>query len=107
MVGASASLIQRVLVDLPPVLGRDVAEAPARVAEEEEAHDLEDPLALPHVDVADVAELLEQSALDPGLLRDLAHGGVGRALAVADDPLGKRPDLLPGRADGSEMPLPP
>src|SRR6188768_1656740 len=41
--------------------------APLR-ADEEEAHDLEDPLAVPRVDVLHVAELRDHGALDPGLL---------------------------------------
>src|SRR5579859_3069839 len=47
----------------------DLADPPATRAQEEEAHDLEDPLAaLPgrRVDVADVAELLDQPPLDTG-----------------------------------------
>ena len=91
-------------VDLVRVLGRDVAEAPAPVAEEVEADHLEDPLALPRVDVADVPELLDQAALDAGLLGHLPRGRVGGALAGPDQALRQRPDLLPARPDRGQPP---
>ena len=64
----------------------DLADAPAARPEEEEAHDLEDPLARSafprgRVDVADVAELLDEPPLDAGLLAHLAH-----AVSAADSP---------------------
>src|SRR5947209_5444968 len=46
------------LGDLVRVLGRDVSEPPGAIAEQEEADDLEDALAGPRVDVANVAQLL-------------------------------------------------
>lgn len=92
------------VVDLAAVGGRDVAEPPARVAEKEKAHDLEDTLAPPHVDVPDVAELLEEAALEACLLGDLAKGGVGRALSPTDDSFRERPDVLARRANRGEMP---
>src|SRR3954470_5135668 len=90
------------LGDFVSVLGRDLPEPPAAVAEEEEAHDLEDPLACPGVDVADVAQLLDGGRLDPCLLGDLAQRGELGALARRDEPLreGPRPFRLAGRPDG-------
>ena len=77
--------------------------------QEEEAHDLEDPLAvaLPRgrVRVADVAELLDDPPLDAGLLAHLAHGRVGRDLAGVDLALRQRPDALglPLRPDRGDI----
>ena len=65
---------------------------PPRVAEEVEAHDLEDPLAGPRVDVADVAELRHEPRLDARLLGDLAQGRLLRPLARVDEALRQRPD---------------
>src|SRR5262249_12708292 len=73
--------------------------------EQEEAHDLEDPLALPlvprrRVDVADVAELLDEPALDPGLLMHLPHRCLRRRLAGVDVALRQCPDArLAARTD--------
>src|SRR5436190_22847767 len=55
------------------VLLRQVAEPAGLVAQKEEADDLEDPLALPRVDVADVAELADELTAGAGLLLDLPH----------------------------------
>src|SRR5262249_2555470 len=71
-----------------------VAERAARVAHEEERDDLEDPLAVPGVDVADVAELAERAAVRAGLLRHLAQGRRLAALAGVDVPLRQRPHRL-------------
>src|SRR5438874_7911897 len=70
--------------------------APPRT-QEEEAHDLEDPFApLPRggVDVADVAELLDEPPLDARLLAYLPHGRLGRRFAGVDLALRQRPDAL-------------
>src|SRR5712691_6193917 len=61
--------------NLVRVLGRDVTEPPGAIAEQEEADDLEDALAGPRVDVADVAQLLHGCRLHAGLLPDFAQGG--------------------------------
>ena len=74
--------------DLVGVLGGNVTETSPAIPEEEEADDLEHALAGPRVDVADVPELLEQPALDAGLLRYLPHCCVGGALTASDDPWG-------------------
>jgi MFS family permease len=86
------------------VSSRQVVDPPAPVAEEEEAHDLEHPLALPRVDVADVPELLHEPALDAGFLRHFADGRLRSALAPSDQPLRQRPDVLSPRPDGGEVP---
>jgi hypothetical protein len=88
------------------VLGRDVAEPPATVAEEEEAHHFEDPLALPRVDVAHIAELRHETALDSGLLRHLAPRGLGRALPCPDEPFRERPDVFASGTDGGQPEAP-
>src|SRR5439155_24360655 len=68
------------------------AHAPRAVAEEEEAHDLHHPVAVAAVPVLHVAELLDQPAVDPGLLAQLAGGGIGGALAGVDVALGQGKD---------------
>src|SRR5262245_26283281 len=75
---------------------------------EEEAHDLEDPLAVPRVHVADVAQLLAETAWDAGLLESLPKGGLGRFLARIDEPLRQRPGplALPLRTYGCKPPTP-
>src|SRR5581483_5131753 len=72
--------------------------SPAR-AQQEEAHDLEDPLSLVGlpgrgVDVADVAELLDDATLDTGLLAHLSRGRVCRRLAGVDVSFRQRPDAF-------------
>src|SRR5256884_2762438 len=69
-----------------------IAHAARAVAEEEEAHDLHHPVAVAAVPVLHVAELLDQPAVDPGLLAQLAGGGVGGALAGVDVALGQGED---------------
>src|SRR4051812_26086203 len=88
------------------VLGRDVAQPAARVMEEEEADDLEDPLAAPRVDVADVPELLDRRRLDPRLFGNLPKGRRLSGLARADQALRKRPDpfRLAARPDRRDHP---
>src|SRR4029453_12278067 len=82
-----------------------VAEPAARVADEVEADDLEDPLALPEVDIADVPELLDEAATNSGLLGHLTESGVRRRLAFPDEALGKSPHVLaPARPDRGEVP---
>src|SRR5207253_4745219 len=76
------------------MLRRDVAEPAGAVAEQEEADDLEDPLAGPRVHVADVAELLDRRRLDARLLGHLAKRGQLRALPRSDQALRQRPDPL-------------
>src|SRR5439155_14900807 len=91
------------------VLGRDVPEPARAVAEEEEAHHLENPFSGPGVDVAYIAELLDGSRLDARLLRYLAQGGQLGPLARPDQALRQRPGSLglPGRADrGQHRPAP-
>src|SRR5215475_10233215 len=69
------------------VLLGQVAELPGLVSEQVEADHLEDPLALPRVHVADVAELADELAAGAGLLLHLPHGcGLG-LLALADPAL--------------------
>src|SRR5436305_15236329 len=51
--------------DLVRVLLRQIAEPARLVAAQEEADNLEDPLALPRVDVADAAELRDDTAATP------------------------------------------
>jgi hypothetical protein len=53
-------------------LVRDVAEPSRGVADEIEADDLEDALALPDVDVADIAELLDEATANSRFLGHLA-----------------------------------
>ena len=77
------------------MLGRDVAEPAALVADEEERDDLEDALALPVEPVADVTELPERVAVGAGLLGDLAERGLLAALARVDPPLRERPGARP------------
>src|SRR5436305_13219379 len=74
-------------VDLVRGLGGQVAEAPACVPQQEEAHDLEDPLAGPGVGVADVAELFDKPAMRAGFLVYLPQRGLARVLAGPDVPL--------------------
>src|SRR5437868_8033373 len=95
------------LVDLVCGLERQVAEAAAPVAEEEEADDLEDPLAPPRVHVLDVAELLDEPACRAGFLAHLPHDRVPGILAGVDVAFREGPEtgLLPRRADRSEHPL--
>jgi hypothetical protein len=90
---------------------RDVAEAPAGVPEEVEAHDLEDPVAAPwipglRVDVAHVAEFAHEPRAYAGLFRDLALGRLLGLLAGADVALGQGPHALgpPARPDRGEEP---
>src|SRR5206468_4259106 len=82
------------LGDLEGELGRQVAEPPAPVAKQVEAHDLEDALAAARVDVADVAELAEARRLDPRLLRDLTERRLLRLLPCAYQALRERPEPL-------------
>src|SRR4051794_40246437 len=79
------------LRDLVPEGLGDVAEPPALVADEEERDDLEDPLAVPGVDVLDVAELAERAPACAGLLGHLPQGGLLRRLAGVDPALRQRP----------------
>src|SRR5690348_11808286 len=83
------------------MLRGDVAEPAGPVTEQEEADDLEHALPRPRVDVADVAELLDRSGLDPGLLGHLAQGRDLGPLARRDQPLRQGPDpvALPGWTD--------
>src|SRR5205085_11796882 len=78
-------------VDLVRGLGRQVAEAPARVPEQEEADDLEDPLAGPGVGVANIAELFDKPAMRAGFLVYLPQRGLARVFAGPDVPLRQRP----------------
>src|SRR5262249_20631196 len=86
----------------------DLTDSPTTRPQQEEAHDLEDPLALRFlpggcVDVAHVAELLDDPPLDAGLLPYLAHRRLGGRLAGVDPTLRERPDpVLPARADRCE-----
>src|SRR5204863_4749379 len=80
------------LCNLDLLLRRDCSEPALPVPEEEEADDLEDSLAGPRVDVADIAELLDELGLDACLLTDLAECGLLGLLTEADQPFGKRPD---------------
>ena len=98
--GASSSGSQRVSATSCACSGAMCAEPAGAIAEEVEADDLEDPLALPRVDVAHVPELLDQRVATPGLLGDLPARRVGRLLAGADVPLRERPD--PGLAAGPD-----
>src|SRR3954452_10257968 len=93
-------------VDLMRGLGRQVAEAPARVPEQEEADDLEDPLAGPGVGVADVAELFDKPAMRAGFLVYLSQRGLARVFAGPDVPLRQRPEawFLARRPDCGEHP---
>src|SRR5436305_5450442 len=93
-------------VDLVRGLGRQVAEAPARVAEQEEADDLEDPLAGPGVGVADVAELLDEPPAGARLLVHLAQRRLAWVFAGPDVPLRQRPEarFLAGGPDRSQHP---
>src|SRR5207247_1030645 len=64
--------------------------------QEVEADDLEDPHpARAGVGVLHVAELLDQAALDPGLLADLPERGLVGLLARVEIPLRQGPDALP------------
>src|SRR5262249_9195581 len=85
----------------------DRAEPPLRIAEEVEADDLEDPLALPRVDGADVPELRHEPRLDACLLLGLAPRRRVRLLAFADQALRKRPDprFLASKTYGGADPL--
>src|SRR5579862_4386364 len=87
----------------------NVAETPARVADEEERDDLEDALAVPVEPVADVAELAERVPVCAGLLRDLSEGGLLGPLAGVDPALRQGPDpsRLPARPDRRHHPLAP
>src|SRR5207244_2696767 len=60
------------------------AEPAALVADEEERHDLEDPLALPVEPVTNVAELAEQASAHARLLLDLAERGRLAGLTLVD-----------------------
>src|SRR6476646_4072308 len=86
---------------------RQVPESPARVAEQEEADDLEDPLSCPGVGVADVAELLDKAAVRAGFLLHLSQSGLARLLAGAEVPLRQCPEarFLAGRPDRREHPF--
>ena len=79
---------------------------PSRVREVE-AHDLEDALAVPRVDVADVTELRDEAPVHAGLLVALAQRRLGGRLARVDEPLRKhpRPRRLSLRANGREPPV--
>src|SRR5436190_18362958 len=87
--------------DLVRVLLLQIAEPARLVAEQEEADDLEDPLALPRVDVADVAEFADEFAAGPGLLLDLPHRRRLGLLPAPDPALRQRPQplRLPFRPD--------
>src|SRR3954470_7269753 len=92
---------------LVPELLREVAEATALVADEEERHDLEDPLAVPVEPVLDVAQLPKRASACARLLLDLAQRRrLGRVAAV-DSALRKRPHprRLPRRTDRGKHPL--
>src|SRR5919202_4247533 len=95
------------LVYLVRRLRRELADPPARVAEQEEADDLENALSRPAVGVAHVAELLDEAPVCARLLQNLAHRGVARVFAWTDIPLRKRPEarLFPRRPDRSEDPV--
>src|SRR5439155_23611631 len=84
------------------MLRRDVPEPPGPVAEQEEADDLEDALARPGVDIADVPELLDGRGLDAGLLADLAQRRQLGTLTRPDQAFREGPGALgfPGRPDG-------
>src|SRR5439155_15999658 len=90
-------------------LRRQIAEPAARVAEQIKGHELEDPLAVPRVDVAHVAELLDQPRLHAGLLGHLPQRGRVGLLAGPDVPLRQRPEpgLLPRRTYRSHHPRAP
>src|SRR6266480_443808 len=94
------------LVDLVGGPRRQVAEAPACVAQEEEADDLEDPLPGPGVRVADVTELLDEPPVRAGLLVHLAQSSLARIFAGRDVPLRQRPQawFLACRTDRRQDP---
>src|SRR5262245_5790181 len=85
---------QRLVEREPPdllhlvIVEGDVA---ARGLHEEQVHDLAHPNAVPDVPVADGAQARADLRLQPGLLPDLADGGVGGILAGLHEPLGEAP----------------
>src|SRR5207248_683978 len=100
MVGAPARVAGWVCVCGTPLGAAAVAEAPATAPHEEEAHALPDapraPLRVaPREPVGDVAELLLDLGLEPGLLAHLAHRRRHGRLAGLDVPLGDGPHQGP------------
>src|SRR3972149_10647132 len=76
---------------LVPVRLRQFAQPAAAVADEIEGDDLEDALARPRVDVADVAELPVQAPPGARLLLHLPERGLRRVIPGCDEPLRERP----------------
>src|SRR5262249_38415229 len=77
-----------------------VRETAAAMADQEEAHPLEDPhrravVAATRVPVGHVPEGILDLADEPGLLADLTQRGVDHALALLHVPLGDAPHHLP------------
>ena len=67
------------------------ADAAASRVREEEAHDLEDALPVPGVDVADVTELRGEATVHAGLLEPFPKGCLCGLLAPIDEALRQRP----------------
>src|SRR5205814_8207113 len=88
------------LLDLDLHPERQVAEPSADRTQQEERHDLEDPLAVPGVDVAHVAELRLDARLEACLLVDLARRSVRVALPRLDVALRQDPGIA-GRTGAS------
>src|SRR4051794_4654465 len=94
---------------LVPERLREVAEATALVANEEERDHLEDPLPVPVEPVLDVAELAGRASASARFLGDFAQRSLLRRVAAVDPALRKRPHprRLPRRTDRGEHPLAP
>src|SRR5918999_2456529 len=92
--------------DLDALPRSELADPPAAIPQEVEAHDLEDALACPRVDVAHVAELPDERTVGARFLRHFARSCFFRPLALVDQPLRQRPEAL-GLSRGSDRREPP